>query len=464
MEIVIFKNFQKKKNSTLRPNLSYGIHKDVKLKGATSLRHPTFLLSDLDWTTETANYVWWNNRYYFVDDITYLNQNEYAMSCSIDVLATYKQQIGDYYAFIERCSNGSYYDSSVNDPYLSSKQMIVHRDEVVTSMSSYLSGTGFFIVRVVAPPGSDSPSTGVLTYCMDKDNLLKLVNYAMDDNNFTSVITEEAIKAVFDPFDYIKSVRWIPFAMGAGDSTIKTFSGSNYTSTVQLGWWSTNAQGYVVKTVAYGMKVPIGRPSAYYTDFRNTNGNYTKIQLYLPGVGVVNVDSIYNNMALTAEYLIDTSTGEGDVYLETGSNDYIIARYPCTLYANIELSQSSIDLKGAVASVVSAGANIAAGNYVTGVMGGVDAIGSILQPDQDSVGTQSNRASVGAVLSIHCLLTYYGTCEYATNVIGRPCMKNLYIANVGGYIKCGGASVPLTGQDDDRNEVNAYLNSGFYYE
>ena len=458
MEIIIFKGFQKKKNSTLQPNLSNGTRKDVRLKGATSLRNPTFILSDLNWSTETANYVWWNNRYYFVDDITYLNNNEYAMSCSIDVLATYKTNIGNYTAFIERCSNASYYDSAVNDQFLSSRQLIVHRDEVVTSMSSYLSGTGFFIVRVVAPPGTVGTSTGVLTFCMDLANLKKLVNYALTDSNFSSVITDEAIKAVFDPFDYIKSVRWVPFA------NITTFSNSSQWNYVKLGWWTTDAQGYAVSNVAYGIKVQIGRPSAYYNDFRNTNPNYTKLQLYLPGVGVVAVDSIYNNMRLTAEYLIDTSTGEGDVYLETGTNDYIIARYPCTLYANVELSQSSIDLKGAVSSVVSAGANIVAGNYVTGVLGGVDAIGSILQPDQDSVGTQSNRASVGAVLSIHCLLTYYGTCEFATSVIGRPCMKNRQISSVGGYIKCGGASLSMPGQDADRDEVNAYLNGGFYYE
>lgn len=458
MQLMLYKNFDKKKNSTAQP--SGGVSFDINIKDVTSLRHPTFKLMGLDATTDTYNYAWWNNRYYFIDDIDYVHQDLYYIHCSIDVLATYKSNIGNYRAFIERCSNPAYYDESVNDGYLSSKQLIVHRDEVVTSMSSYLSGTGFFIVRVVAPIGNDSSSTGVLTYCMTLDDLKGLIDYALTDSNFASVITEETIKAVFDPFDYIKSVRWVPFS----PSVIQTFSGSQHKSRVKLGWWSTDAQGYLVKTVAYGMKVQISRPSEYYRDFRNTNNNYTKLQLYFPGVGVTNIDSIYNSMRLTAEYLIDTSTGEGDLYLETGNNDYIIARYPCTLFANIELSQSSIDLKGAISSAVSAGANIYAGNYVTGVMGVVDAVGTVLQPSQDSIGTQSNRASVGAILSIHCLLTYYGTCEFATSVVGRPCMKNLKIANVGGYIKCGNASISLPGQSADRDEVNAFLNGGFYYE
>ena len=49
-------------------------------------------------------------------------------------------------------------------------------------------------------------------------------------------------------------------------------------------------------------------------------------------------------------------------------------------------------------------------------------------------------------------------------VVGRPCMEVLQISSLSGYVQCINASVSISGPAEDRDEINSYLNGGFYYE
>ena len=71
----------------------------VNLKEGTSIEKPTFLLrGDLF----SCNYVQAFNHYYFVDDIKSVRNGLTEIDCSMDVLATFKTEIGSYNALIER--------------------------------------------------------------------------------------------------------------------------------------------------------------------------------------------------------------------------------------------------------------------------------------------------------------------------------------------------------------------------
>ena len=47
---------------------------------------------------------------------------------------------------------------------------------------------------------------------------------------------------------------------------------------------------------------------------------------------------------------------------------------------------------------------------------------------------------------------------------GRPLCQTLQLSSLSGYIQCEGASVSGSMTDHERDEINAFLNSGFYYE
>lgn len=47
---------------------------------------------------------------------------------------------------------------------------------------------------------------------------------------------------------------------------------------------------------------------------------------------------------------------------------------------------------------------------------------------------------------------------------GRPVGHVGQISNYSGYIQCESASIDIQGFEGEREEINRYLNSGFYYE
>ena len=47
---------------------------------------------------------------------------------------------------------------------------------------------------------------------------------------------------------------------------------------------------------------------------------------------------------------------------------------------------------------------------------------------------------------------------------GRPVGVTHAINNHSGYVQCDNASVNISGDNWERDEINSYLNSGFYYE
>ena len=88
MQVQLWSGFIKKRDSTKRPS---GVPHvvDVSLKRETSMTNPTLIMT-ID--NEVYNYVWipdWG-RYYFIDDIVYGNSNLCELRCTLDILATYK--------------------------------------------------------------------------------------------------------------------------------------------------------------------------------------------------------------------------------------------------------------------------------------------------------------------------------------------------------------------------------------
>ena len=97
---VYFNNVSKERNSTLRASFSRGY--DCTLKQNTSLDRPTFLVSASDMNYNVAK---WGDRFYFVNDVVSVNNNLWEVSCTLDVLATYKNEILASNQLVVRCES-----------------------------------------------------------------------------------------------------------------------------------------------------------------------------------------------------------------------------------------------------------------------------------------------------------------------------------------------------------------------
>ena len=119
------------------------------------------------------------------------------------------------------------------------------------------------------------------------------------------------------------------------------------------------------------------------------------------------------------------------------------------------------------AGSVAAGA--AAGGWMGAIggalVGGVEAIYNHMTPDTSMVGGSGNKTELFYTHTYIALgRRQFGSKDYPTTVAGRPLMQNVQLSTLSGYVKCGNASVPIPGHEEDMAAVNNYLNSGFYIE
>ena len=91
MNITYWTGYSKKKNSTAQP--TSGTDATVYLKDNCSILNPVF---DCQGVPDSVNYIYVSDfwRYYFVSDVVHMTADRIEIHCSVDVLATYKSQIG----------------------------------------------------------------------------------------------------------------------------------------------------------------------------------------------------------------------------------------------------------------------------------------------------------------------------------------------------------------------------------
>ena len=108
MEIVLFSN--KSDNRKLNKEItSYG-KIQVTLKDECTVINPKFLIKATQWKNIPiygVNYCYVSsfNRFYYIDDIKYESGNTIEITCSVDVLMSYKNEINNLICLIDRQEN-----------------------------------------------------------------------------------------------------------------------------------------------------------------------------------------------------------------------------------------------------------------------------------------------------------------------------------------------------------------------
>lgn len=465
MELILYSNFSKRKNSTKQP--TGGTAYDVKMKQGCSVERPVFLI---DGVNLAVNYAKWNDAYYFIDDIILSLNNIYELHCSIDVLATYKSVIGSYTTFVERSETS--FDKMINDPLLTATQGIIGFHDVTAGRPFPATSTGCYIIEVMN-------SDGIVLYACSSLEPFKIIFQpsTYSAQKITDWI-DSRIAQAFDLDIYVGSVKWIPFAA----SSIGTL-----TNTLKVGPIELTDAGFSIYEVNQGHTYSVGHAltlpaNLNYNDFRCCNPRYTKYELYLPGVGQYQLDSaeigtlIVNNGSINIESDFDIVSGEVAYRIAavgTGGTQNIIA----TLYGNmsvqVPIGKSVSDLGETVKTSVAtiggmAGAGAAAGGIYGALagaaVGAISAIENVISPRVAMTGGGGNKANLLRHQQYRLTVTEYGSKDYPIYNAGRPCYQYKQLSTIPGFIKCGGASLDSIACGSEKDEINNYLNSGFYYE
>lgn len=446
-EIVLY-HFSKRKNSTKRP-IGQGTEVPCLLKTATTFQSPIFILQRPMNDMLQFNYCKWADHYYFIDSTTSINAGQTEITCTEDVLATYKNEIGSYTCFIERSSNQNTFANDsmyipTNDWVLSTRN-VTHKEKIMTSTYSQQ-----YIIRVVS-------RTGVASYYINGDQLNNLLDFMYTESNFTDVIQDAITKLMFDPFKYIVDLKWVPFVESA-------FKSSN-DEAIQLGFWDS---GVIAKridedtVVNFSYSFAFDNPLYAITDFRYYSSSFSNYFIKLPFIGVVALNPYKIDATVNALYQFDATSGLCNVFLQ--SKKVVFASYQLQLSVPVQIGYASTNIAQLATSTVSlVGAGLQ-GNIAQGISSGIEAGRSITAPEISMLGTVGNISNIlnNQILEFNSYACTSIEPDKASEgfVDGniRP------ISGLTGFVKCRNASIEISGFTGDQEAVNNYLNSGFYYE
>ena len=446
-EIVLY-HFSKRKNSTKRPT-GQGTEVPCLLKSATTFQNPMFILQKPMNDMLQFNYAKWADHYYFIDSTTSINAGQTEISCTEDVLATYKNEISNYTCFIERSSNQTTLANDTmyiptNDWVLSTRN-VSHKEKIMTSTYSQQ-----YIIRVVS-------RTGVASYYINGNQLNNLLDYMYTESNFTDVITDAITKLMFDPFKYIVDLKWIPFVDSA-------FDNSN-DEAIQLGFWDSGVTAKRIDedtVVNFSYSFAFDNPLYAITDFRYYSPSFSNYFIKLPFIGVVALNPYKIDESVNALYQFDATSGLCNVFLQ--SKKVVFASYQFQLSVPVQIGYASTNIAQLTTSAVSlVGAGLQ-GNIAQGISSGIEAGRSITAPEVSMLGTIGNISNIlnNQILEFNSYACTSINPDGASEGYADGTVRS--ISGLSGYIKCRNASIEISGFTGDQEAVNNYLNSGFYYE
>lgn len=446
---VDFFNFSKKSNSTARPN--EGTSVPVDLKRGTTFQSPTFVLHYGLNEFLNFNYAKWNDHYYFINSVTSINAAQIEVSCTEDVLATYKEEIGNYTCVIERSSHQSllYSDALYLPDDSWKKDATIIADPVGLFPKGY---SGNFIVRTTS-------SEGITLYYMTQEELDDLLSFMWSDGSWGDALNDAFTKLFFDPFKYILSIDWCPIRI---DNFI------HLSSTVKLGFWDSKVSGAIIGGInapsvnfSYDIGITNSRYNKY--QFQYWNSNFSRYFVKLPFVGVTQIDITKTaNDQLTADYYYDAVTGLCDVWLRSGQND--LAHFQTRLSIPIQIGFATNNPSNILNGAANTGIQLVTGNAMGTISSGLESIKGVFSPDSSVIGS---NGSINGILNNKNAAQYTYTCS---SIVPYPITEGYAdgnrrkISTLSGYIKCRNASVPINGYSGDQDAVNNFLNNGFYYE
>lgn len=391
---VTFYKHNKKVNSTALPVAAAGTFGTlVELKDAVDLFSPVLILStDLFTNADESiknpmeyNYCWIPdfNRYYFIKNWSWI-MGRWECDCEVDVLATFKTEIGNTTAYVTR--SASAVDGNVIDTKYPAKREIDHREQYLSpaispwniNLDSAPISSGFYCVGIA---NNDINAIGAVSYyAVSVSAMREFMNIMYSAPNWMGItdasLSTDLQKMLLNPLQYVVSCMWIP----TGFDT----NGVSFVSSIPYGWWTLPLQNNyfyrltrttMTKVIDYTFPLHHHPQRTQETNWLNI-APYTITSLNYPPFGMIPIDSmrIVDSNGLGTSVWLDIITGKATLYLyraiyENGSwsNQELIYQTVSQLGVPITLAQMAVDMNalgGASGIIAAAGMGLAQNGIV----------------------------------------------------------------------------------------------------
>ena len=457
----------KKRNSTLIPTLSRSVN--CVLKDGCSIINPVLIFERRN-VGKSYNYVYISDfgRYYFVDDIVY-DGAQIIYSCSCDVLASFKEEIGIHQHYVTRSASKKN-EYVIDNYYPVTTEVVTEYEQLSKPWLHYSGSNGIYVLGILGC------GTGLRYYGFNQYQFESLLSYLMSDQYAAdalgafAVAANPQLKLLVDPIQYITGCVWIP--VSPSDLSLTTVNN------VAVGPVTTVYQAYDVSggSMTYGVvndaTIPKhDHPQASVRGKYLNSSQFTEVQLYCPPFGMFPLDGVMLGMGTTVVNIgISLNTGLAHLTVVNdigGEKNRMVDVYgqigiPIPISTVITPGTNIVDVGTKIAGAVM---NYMSGNYVGAVAGGASAIDSYAAgkvPRASVVGTMGTSLGTNAYASAEWTWKLVADDDNAKN--GRPLCEDIQISSLSGYILCQAESVQISGTNQEADQVLRYLNTGFFYE
>lgn len=455
--------FAKNIESTAQPDTTLWPEYDVVFKNGADISNPQITISATYANVQNANYAYMLGRYYWITAKNLFRENYIILQLKVDVLATYKTEIGSSSLYILRSS--AEFDGTIRDNLYPPTASVTYSNELEFSNMPGDYSSGYYLVNIA---GTQS-GNGTLVQ-LTPNNFKALISdlYTQIDGFQVSDVIANVVKSFGgNPEKLISSVMWFP----------QPFVTPNNQTLIYIGSYLTGVMGDIVPNP---LKVLDSQVELTLTKHPKaaTRGEYLNLapfvnySLYLPGAGAVNIDTtqVIGHSSIYVTRLIDGYTGQIKYMVTTtGQNYHVLANVSGQWGVPVRISGGSTGdtiISGTTATLGSALLAAATGGAGAIIGAATGAIGTIA--GAMSGAAYSNETGGGIVnlyqQPIRLDTTIYDVPDEDNTRNGRPLCKVRTPANLGGFMIADRGDVQMSGPLPEHEEVKRYLETGFFYE
>lgn len=492
---VKFWSFAKKSNSTKIPATAAEAEFDCEILDGSGLINPTIRLN-----TNFASPILYTYceipalaRKYFVGNWSY-DKGVYWAALVLDVLGTYKTEIGNLSLYVARSSyemDGRIIDTKYPIKVGTSKAQAQNNANPFSTPF----GSGYFVVGII---NNDSGAMGVTSYYVfTMAQFRAFAAFLLGDSSYLGSppeISQSLLKCLVNPTQYITSCMWIPTTPPTGAAV----------TTIPIGWWTISGMNcsklsaYTRAAGSVTIQVP-KHPDALTRGYYLLQEPFTTYYLDFPPFGAITLpaNDLVDSDSLDLYWNVDCITGQGRLEIVGGPQG---ARGTITIVqaqvgVPVALAQNSPDLASPIQSVASSPIVKMEGNGELffqraanlPTKGGDSA--PIIPAAEGESGIVSQAVSVAANIAsaliasiypvqviggnggfmsgyypIRLIATFATLAPDNTAEWGRPLCQVKTLSTIPGFIQCADADFEISCTAPERAAIAGHLTNGFYYE
>lgn len=450
--------FSKKENSTKRPASNAGTSFNCLIKTPSSLMFPYIELQNAS-NPVSYNYAYIAdfNRYYFVNDWKF-DRGLWYGSLAIDVLATYKTEIGSTSMYVLRASQQK--DGYIKDIKFPMTGRVTCNSDAFDTQTGIGYKDGYFVISTIG----NGNQAGQTIYQMTATQFQTVMDALMANASGSASwggLAQGVVNSLLNPTDYIVSAFWFP-----------TPFQTNGTQYFKCGMWESGIQCDILDNSQpwkpYSVTVP-KHPQASTRGAYLNLAPYTQYEVDLGYLGTIQLDTtkLIDASAFTIYLAIDPLTGVAKAEGRVGSSPYQqLFNVTCNYGVPLNIAMGKNNIMNTITDVVGIGKSIASGDIIGAGIGIFQGIGDAVS---SMAGTVTTTGSVGNInshsRSKRLYSRFFEVVDNDNSHLGSPLCKVTTPATLGtGYIKPEDCDIDISAPASEIMAVKSKVEAGFFYE